>query len=162
MGTLCAVDAIEDASSVCSIYLVQEKLDAVIIDTSGRLQIDDKLMGELAAAKKVAFSPGLLRIPTIPPSVPMFSCRFLCCMLLSLRCTGSLLCQAMKHMRRSVDTYKHISYWSAGNQAYGYFAGRGCDDGSRGSYPCACFQRSGTYHRSFITYTSPCQSDFIG
>lgn len=31
----------------------QEKFDAVIVDTAGRLQIDDKLMGELAAAKKV-------------------------------------------------------------------------------------------------------------
>jgi signal recognition particle GTPase len=32
---------------------MQDKLDAVIIDTAGRLQIDDKLMGELSAAKKV-------------------------------------------------------------------------------------------------------------
>ena len=31
----------------------QEKLDAVIVDTAGRLQIDDKLMNELSAAKKV-------------------------------------------------------------------------------------------------------------
>lgn len=31
---------------------VQEGLDAVIVDTAGRLQIDDRLMGELAAAKK--------------------------------------------------------------------------------------------------------------
>lgn len=30
----------------------KDKLDAVIIDTAGRLQIDDKLMGELSAAKK--------------------------------------------------------------------------------------------------------------
>mmetsp|Transcript_18950 Transcript_18950/g.57234 ORF Transcript_18950/g.57234 Transcript_18950/m.57234 type:complete len:569 (-) Transcript_18950:1209-2915(-) len=30
----------------------KEKFDAVIVDTAGRLQIDDKLMGELAAAKK--------------------------------------------------------------------------------------------------------------
>lgn len=30
----------------------QEGFDAVIVDTAGRLQIDNKLMGELAAAKK--------------------------------------------------------------------------------------------------------------
>ena len=31
---------------------LQEGLDAVIVDTAGRLQIDERLMGELAAAKK--------------------------------------------------------------------------------------------------------------
>lgn len=31
---------------------LQEGLDAVIVDTAGRLQIDDRLMGELAAARK--------------------------------------------------------------------------------------------------------------
>lgn len=71
-----------------TIYLVQDKLDAVIIDTAGRLQIDDKLMGELAAAKKVAFSHGSFRTRAVPSLVFVFSYRFSCRMMVVTQVHG--------------------------------------------------------------------------